>query len=65
MRSGCHRHTRWAKRLARYPQKLVVFTVDIEDISHGVTLTPAVAAAVPAAVEVILAELQQDSESQE
>jgi Ni,Fe-hydrogenase maturation factor len=36
---------------------LVVFTVDIEDISHGVELTPAVAAAVSAAVEAILAEL--------
>ena len=51
--------------LGQIPQKLAVFTVDIEDISHGVTLTPAVAAAVPAAVEAILTELQRDSESQE
>jgi hydrogenase maturation protease len=51
--------------LGQIPQKLTVFTVDIEDISHGVTLTPAVAAAVPAAVEAILTELQRDSESQE
>ena len=47
--------------LGRIPQRLVVFTVDVEDISHGVTLTPAVAAAVPAAVEAILAELQRRS----
>ena len=33
------------------------FTVDVVDVSHGVTLTPAVAAAVPTAVEAILAEL--------
>jgi hydrogenase maturation protease len=39
------------------PQKLVVFTVDVADVSHGVTLTPAVAAAVLTAVEAILAEL--------
>jgi hydrogenase maturation protease len=43
--------------LGRIPQKLVVFTVDTEDISHGLTLTPAVKAAVPAAVEEVLAEL--------
>jgi hydrogenase maturation protease len=43
--------------LGRIPQKLVVLTVDIEDISHGLTLTPAVKAAVPAAVEEVLAEL--------
>jgi hydrogenase maturation protease len=49
------------KALGRIPEKLIVFTVDIEDISHGVTLTPAVAAAVPAAVEAILTELQLDS----
>jgi hydrogenase maturation protease len=47
--------------LGRIPQKLVVLTIDIEDISHGLTLTPAVAAAVPAAVEEVLAELQRDS----
>lgn len=47
--------------LGRIPQKLVVLTVDIEDISHGLTLTPAVAAAVPAAVEEVLAELRRDS----
>jgi hydrogenase maturation protease len=43
--------------LGQMPQKLVVFTVDVADVSHGVTLTPAVAAAVPTAVEAILAEL--------
>ena len=46
--------------LGRIPQKLVVLTVDIEDASHGLTLTPAVAAAVPAAVDAVLAELQPD-----
>lgn len=51
--------------LGRIPQRLVVFTVDVEDIGYGATLTPAVAAAVPAAVEAILAELQEVSQSQE
>jgi hydrogenase maturation protease len=46
--------------LGRIPEKLAVITVDIEDISHGVTLTPAVAAAVPAAVDAVLTELQRD-----
>jgi hydrogenase maturation protease len=44
--------------LGQIPQKLVVFTVDVADAGHGVTLTPAVAAAVPTAVEAILAELR-------
>jgi hydrogenase maturation protease len=43
--------------VGRIPQKLMVFTVDVEDVGHGVMLTPAVAAAVPAAVETIVAEL--------
>jgi hydrogenase maturation protease len=47
--------------VGQMPQKLVVFTVDIEDIGHGDTLTPAVAAAVPAAVEAVLDELQRHS----
>ena len=42
--------------LGQVPQKLLVFTVDVADVSHGVTLTPAVAAE-PTAVEAILAEL--------
>lgn len=50
--------------LGQIPQKLVVFTIDIENISHGVTLTRAVAAAVPAAVEAILAELHPDAAAQ-
>ena len=33
--------------LGQIPEKLVVFSVDVADTSHGVTLTPAVAAAVP------------------
>ncbi|MBE1546447.1 hydrogenase maturation protease [Mycobacterium sp. OAS707] len=45
------------KALGRIPGKLVVLTVDIDDAGHGVTLTSAVAAAVPGAVEAVLAEL--------
>ena len=47
--------------VGQIPRKLVVFTVDIDDISYGATLSPAVAAAVPTAAEAILAELQRDS----
>lgn len=47
--------------VGQIPQKLVVFTVDIDDVSYGAALTPAVAAAVPAAVAAVLAELQLDS----
>lgn len=43
--------------LGRLPQHLVVFTVDIADIGHGDTLTPAVASAVPRVVETVRAEL--------
>jgi hydrogenase maturation protease len=42
--------------LARMPDKLVVFTVDIADANHGTGLTPAVAAAVPDLVDAIIAE---------
>jgi hydrogenase maturation protease len=47
--------------LGRIPQKLVVFTVDVADVGHGVALTPEVAAAVPVMLEAILAELQRNS----
>lgn len=50
-----------AQALGQVPQKLVVFTVDVADVGHGVILTPAVAAAMPVIVEAILAELQRDS----
>ena len=43
--------------LRQTPDELVVFTVDIADVGHGIGLTPAVAAAVPEVVEAILAEL--------
>ena len=43
--------------LGQTPDELVVFTVDIADVGHGIGLTPAVAAAVPEVVEAILAEL--------
>ncbi|WP_018601076.1 hydrogenase maturation protease [Mycobacterium sp. 155] len=43
--------------LGRLPRRLVVFTVDIANVSHGDTLTPAVAAAVPRVVDAVRAEL--------
>jgi hydrogenase maturation protease len=43
--------------LARMPDELVVFTVDVVDTNHGIGLTPAVAAAVPNLVDVIVDEL--------
>ena len=46
--------------LGQIPEKLVVLTVDVADVSHGVMLTPAVAAAVLVVVEAVLAELRQD-----
>ncbi len=45
--------------LARMPNELVVFTVDVVDTNHGIGLTPAVAAAVPNLVDVIVAELSR------
>jgi hydrogenase maturation protease len=43
--------------LGRIPDQLVVFTVEIADAGYGPGLTPAVAAAVPTAVEAVLTEL--------
>lgn len=43
--------------LGQTPDELVVFTVDVADVGHGIGLTPAVAAAVPEVVEAIRAEL--------
>jgi hydrogenase maturation protease len=45
--------------LARMPDELVLFTVDVADTSYGVGLTPAVAAAVPDLVNLIVAELRR------
>jgi len=45
--------------LARMPEELVVFTVDVADTNHGIGLTPAVAAAVPRLVDLIAAELSR------
>lgn len=45
--------------LARMPDELVVFTVDVVDTNHGIGLTPAVAAAVPNLVDVIVDELSR------
>ncbi|TDO17343.1 hydrogenase maturation protease [Mycobacterium sp. BK086] len=44
--------------LGRLPQRLVVFTVEIEGAGYGVQLTAPVAAAVSVAVEAVLAEIQ-------
>ena len=45
--------------LGRLPGRLVVLGVGVVDMDYGVGLTPAVAAAVPAAVEAVLVELAQ------
>jgi hydrogenase maturation protease len=45
--------------LSRMPDELVVFTVDVADTNHGIGLTPAVAAAVPDLVDLIVAELSR------
>jgi hydrogenase maturation protease len=47
------------KALARMPQELVVFTIDVADTNHGTGLTPTVAAAVPRLVDLIVAELSR------
>ncbi|WP_396929132.1 hydrogenase maturation protease [Mycolicibacterium sp.] len=44
--------------LGRLPHRLVVITVEVEEVGYGVGLSTVVAAAVPAAVESVLAELQ-------
>jgi hydrogenase maturation protease len=41
------------------PDRLVALCVDVVDTDYGVGLTPAVAAAVPAAVDAVLAELDR------
>jgi hydrogenase maturation protease len=43
--------------LGQIPDKLVVFTVDVVDTGHGIGLTSAVAAAIPDAIEAVVAEL--------
>ena len=42
--------------LGRLPQRLVGFTIDVADVSLGVGLTPAVAAAIPALITAVVAE---------
>jgi hydrogenase maturation protease len=46
--------------LGRLPNRLVILTVDVDDVSQQPALTPAVAAAVPQVVKVILSELESD-----
>ena len=45
--------------LARMPDELVIFTIEVADMNHGIGLTPAVAAAVPDLVDAIIAELNR------
>jgi hydrogenase maturation protease len=45
--------------LARMPDELVIFTVDVVDTNHGIGLSPAVAAVVPDLVDLIVAELSR------
>ena len=45
--------------LGQIPCKLVVFTVDIDDVGHGIGLTAAVANAVPMVAEAIVSELRE------
>lgn len=46
------------RALGQVPERLVVLTVDVADVGMGTGLTPAVAAAVPAAADLALAELR-------
>ncbi|GFG76262.1 hydrogenase maturation protease [Mycobacterium botniense] len=45
------------RALGRAPERLVLFTVEAADTSHGIGLTPPVAAAVPQVVGAIMAEI--------
>jgi hydrogenase maturation protease len=54
---GLAQTTALGRTLGRMPDELVVFTVDIADTGHGVGLTPAIAAVVPAVMDAVLAEL--------
>jgi len=49
--------------LGRAPASAVVITVDVADTGHGSGLTPAVAAALPKAVEMVVAVLEQAEEA--
>jgi hydrogenase maturation protease len=49
-----------AQVLGRIPQQLVVFAVDAAEVGFGVTLTPAVTAAVPTVVAAVLSEVAAD-----
>ncbi|MBP1821001.1 hydrogenase maturation protease [Mycobacterium sp. OAE908] len=47
------------RAVGQIPDKLVVFTVDVDDVGHGVGLTAAVANAVPVVAEAIVSELRE------
>ena len=49
--------------LGRVPQSAVVITVDVADTGHGSGLTPAVAVALPEAVEMVLAVIDHAQEA--
>jgi hydrogenase maturation protease len=46
--------------LGRVPDALVVFTIEVADTTQGIGLTPQVAAAVPEAVDMAVAELNRN-----
>jgi len=46
------------RAVGQIPLELVVFTVDVDDVGHGIGLTAAVANAVPAVAEAVIAELE-------
>lgn len=50
------------RALGRSPESLVVVTVDADDTDHGEGLSPAVAAALPEAVDVVLRILVEQGE---
>ena len=45
--------------LGRAPDALVIFTIDVADIGHGLGLTPRVARAVPKVVDMVVAEINR------
>jgi hydrogenase maturation protease len=45
--------------LTRMPDELAIFTVEVADTSHGIGLTPEVAAAVPGLIDAIISELNR------
>lgn len=51
--------------LGRVPDAVVMFTIEVADTGHGIGFTPAVAAAVPEVVDMVLAEINGSSRADE